>query len=110
MDFYLQERGRWARGLLLRPRKYIGGGGGRDGEQKEVAEDRLKQTNRKEIQREIFKVEWLWLHVTDTETVKHTHTHRDFIKQTSQQPNAHQKHIGSCCHRERGFEMIVGFW
>lgn len=85
MDFYLQERGRWARGLLLRPRKYIGEGGGRDGEQKEVAEDRLKQTNRKEIQREIFRVEWLWLHVTDTETVKHTHTGILLNKQANNQ-------------------------
>lgn len=55
-------------------------------------------------------MEWLWLYVTDMETLKHTCIHRDFIKQTSQQPNAHQKHICSCWHRERGFEMIVGFW
>ena len=72
MDFISRNVARWARGLLLRPRKYIGEGWGRDGEQEEVAEDRLKQTNRKDMQRDIFKVDWLWLHVTDTETVKHT--------------------------------------
>lgn len=32
------------------------------------------KTNKKEIQRLILKVDWLWLNVKDTETLKYTHT------------------------------------